>query len=176
MFGSHMATMDPVTMEAPHLEARQYYYGNRNRSSWSNWVRWLVLGLVIAGAILVFFLFSCITARRRRKRGYQPYRGTGWTLGRTPPGHGPATYNASPYYGNQQSHGTTHAQPYYNNSNNPPPPAYPGPNNGAAQSYYGNNDMELQQPNNTYQGYNRGNSDYSAPPGPPPNHKDGIIR
>jgi hypothetical protein len=39
-----------------------YYnnYGQRvcNRSTWSNWARWLVLGLIILGAIFIFFLFS----------------------------------------------------------------------------------------------------------------------
>ena len=29
-----------------------------NRSTWNNWARWLVLGLVIFGAVLIFFLFS----------------------------------------------------------------------------------------------------------------------
>jgi hypothetical protein len=39
------------------------YYDRYNRrvcrnSTWNNWARWLVLGLVIFGAILIFFLFS----------------------------------------------------------------------------------------------------------------------
>lgn len=89
--------------------------------------------------------------------GYQPYRGTGWALGRTPPGHAPATYNQQPYYQNQQ--------PYYNNSNNPaPPPAYtPPPNNG----YYGN-DVELQPPQNVYGGYRAAEGAYEPPKVPPP--------
>jgi hypothetical protein len=73
-----------------------YYYDNCY-SAWDSWARWLVLALIILGSLLIFFLFSCITARRRRRMGYAPYRGTGWALGRTPPGHGPATYNAQPY-------------------------------------------------------------------------------
>ncbi|KAK5131577.1 hypothetical protein LTR08_000832 [Meristemomyces frigidus] len=118
-------------------------------SSWNSWARWLVLALIILGVIFVFFLFSCITARRRRRMGYSPYRGTGWSLGRTPPGHAPAQYNnnAAPQYAPQTEN--TH-QPYYNNSNNPAPapPAY-----GAANDYYGGraNDVELQQPANSYQ-------------------------
>ncbi|KAI5364266.1 putative chitin synthesis regulation, Congo red resistance, RCR protein [Septoria linicola] len=136
-------------------------------SAWDSWVRWLVLALIIIAAFLLFFSFSCISARRRRKLGHSPYRGTGWALGRTPPGHAPAQYTGQqqPYYQN--------AQPYYNNSNNPPPAYTPPPNNG----YYGNqnhngpygNDVELQQPQSTYSGY-RGQEAgvYEPPKGPPP--------
>ena len=79
--------------------------------------------------------------------GYNPYRGTGWSLGRTPAGHAPAQYNkAAPYYAPQ----TENAQPHYNNSNNPAPAPPPY---GSANDYYGGrqNDVELQQPTNTYQ-------------------------
>jgi hypothetical protein len=92
--------------------------------------------------------------------GYQPYRGTGWAVGRTPPGHGPAQYNQQPYYANQQNY-------------QPPPPTY-----GASQDYYGGrqNDVELQQPQAAYGGYNSG-AGYAPPAGPPPGAKnDGIIR
>ena len=101
---------------------------------------------------------SCISARRRRRMGYQPYRGTGWAAGRPPPGHGAATYNQQPYYASQQ--------PGYQ----PPPPTY-----GASQDYYGGRDVELQSPPQAYGGYNRENV-YSPPPGPPPQKNDGIIR
>ncbi|KAK3070014.1 hypothetical protein LTR53_011184 [Teratosphaeriaceae sp. CCFEE 6253] len=155
---------------APTLEARQYYgnncyinrYGNQvcNSGVWNSWARWLVLGLIILGAFFLFFLFSCITARRRRKFGHSPYRGTGWALGRTPPGHGAATYNARPQQEQQQT-----AQPYYNNSNNPPP-AY-----GAAQGYYGNsgNDVEMQPPQPVYGANQIRKEQYAPPSGPPPN-------
>jgi len=136
------------------------YYGNDCYpcdSAWSDWVRWLVLAIIIIAAFLLFAAFSCITARRRRRIGAQPYRGTGWALGRTPPGHAPATYNANPHY----------QQPYYNNSNNPaPPPAYtPAPNQG----YYGH-DVELQQPQQAYgSGWRSGGEPvYEPPKGPPP--------
>ena len=128
-------------------------------TAWDTWARWVVFGLIIVGALVIFFLFSCISARRRRKMGYSPYRGTGWAIGRTPPGHAPATYNQQPYYANQQ-------QPYQ-----PPPPAY-----GASNDYYGGrNDVELQSPPQAYGSYNRDNV-YSPPPGPPPPKNDGIIR
>lgn len=117
---------------------------------------------IIAGALLIFFLFSCITARRRRRMGYQPYNGTGWALGRTPPGHGAAMYNGQHVAPQQES-----AQPYYNNSNNAPPAYTPPPNQG----YYGN-DVEsgLQQPGAAY------NGQYAPPKNPPPGRKDNIVR
>lgn len=93
--------------------------------------------------------------------GNQPFRGTGWAVGQTPFGHNAPTYNQQPYYGN--------AQPYYNNSNNPaPPPAYTPPPN---QGYYGGqNDVELQQPQQSYGGYRSGENVYAPPKGPPPGH------
>ncbi|KAK5168922.1 uncharacterized protein LTR77_006231 [Saxophila tyrrhenica] len=135
------------------------YYGGCY-STWDAWARWVVLGVVIFGAIFIFFLFSCISARRRRKRGYTPYRGTAWAAGRTPPGHAPAQYNSQqPYYSNNQ-------QNYQ-----PPPPAY-----GASQDYYSRqNDVELQQPPQAYGTNSRDNS-YAPPPGPPPQKNDGIVR
>lgn len=53
----------------------------------------------------------CLSARRRRKNGYNPYYGTGWTVR-----HGTPTYNQ-----NVQPQYETSSTPYYNNSNNPPP-------------------------------------------------------
>lgn len=142
------------------------YYGGCS-STWEVWARWVVLGLIILGAILIFFLFSCISSRRRRRMGYQPYRGTGWAMGRTPLGHAPATYNQQPYHAGQPQQENN----YYQSSSNPPP-AY-----GASQGYYGGrNDVELQSPPAAYGGYNRGDNAYAAPPGPPPAKNDGIIR
>ncbi|MCJ1457862.1 hypothetical protein MMC28_008231 [Mycoblastus sanguinarius] len=133
-------------------------------SPWSNWGRWVVLAAIIVIAFLVFLSFSCINARRRRRQGMQPYRGTGWAAGRTPEGHGPAQYT-----------GASASQPYYPN---PAPPVYsPQQNQGYAnQGYFGGQQqgVELQQPENTYQPvYN-----YAPPAGPPPGKKDGdgIIR
>jgi len=134
---------------------RQYYYC----SNWDRWGRWVLLAVIIAVALLVFFLFSCITARRRRKLGYQPYRGTAWTLGRPPAGHGQAKYNNT--YPQQEQ------QPYYNNSNNPAP-AYQQTGNSNA-GYYGNdNSAPVAQPGATYSGYNSGHAQYQPPAGKPP--------
>jgi len=138
------------------------YRCTNNRSTWNSWARWLVLGLIVLGILFVFFLFSCVTSRRRRKRGFQPYRGTGWALGRTPPGHGAATYNPQqttqqPYYAQPQTQ-----QPYYNNSNNPPPSYY-----DASANRGGNNDVELQTPQPAYGG---AGVQYQPPKGPPPGH------
>jgi hypothetical protein len=112
---------------------------------------------------------SCITARRRRKAGAKPFYGTGWAAR-------PGQYNA---------------QPYYNNNNNqdayaPPPPQYTpnpnqqsqyGPQYGANQGYYGQqNGVELQPPQQAYRG-DGGESGYAPPAGPPPGKGgDGIIR
>ncbi|KAF1848253.1 uncharacterized protein K460DRAFT_403548 [Cucurbitaria berberidis CBS 394.84] len=135
------------------------------RSAWDNWVRWLVLAVVVIGFFLLFVVCSCLTARRRRKAGRQPFYGTGWAAR---PGQG------------------TNAQPYYNNNYNTQQPAPPysattAPtsnqgyyNNGANQGYYGQqNGVELQSPQPTY----GGNAQYAPPPGPPPGKGgDGIVR
>tara|TARA_R110002003_G_scaffold63_15_gene5919 strand:+ start:31080 stop:31400 length:321 start_codon:yes stop_codon:yes gene_type:complete len=106
-------------------------------------------------------LTSCITARRRRKAGRQPFYGTGWA---SRPGQ----------------NGNT-AQPYYNNNYNaqPAPPYSPQPQSNAGyyggqnQGYYGGqqNGVELQSPQPTY-----GGAQYQPPPGPPPTKGDGIVR
>ncbi|KAL2392349.1 hypothetical protein ABEF93_001684 [Exophiala dermatitidis] len=126
------------------------YY--RCRSTWSSWGRWLALALIIFGAFLLFFLFACITARRRRRMGARPLYGTGWA-GRTPWNRPAANYN--PNYQNQ-----------------PPPPQYNQTQNyggyyGQNQGYFGGRqtDVEMQPPPNTYQG---GENVYQPPPGPPP--------
>jgi hypothetical protein len=153
------------------------YYGADGRrycrsSAWDNWVRWVVLVVVIIGFLLIFLLCSCLTARRRRRAGRQPFYGTGWAAGRTPEGHNPATYNAQPYYA----------------SNQPAPPYSPAPNNsyygngngGANQGYFNGQQqgVELQSPQPAHTSYPRAEDNvYQPPPGPPPaKQSDGIIR
>ena len=135
----------------------RYGRSYRCNSSWNSWGRWVALGVILVGALVFFFLCSCISARRRRKRGHQPFYGTGWA-GRVPVGHGQAQYN--PNYQTQQ--------PQYNQNQNyqQPPPNYNQTSGGAAQSYFGGQrqDVEMQPPQNSY----GGNHVYNAPPGPPP--------
>ncbi|KAK4613835.1 hypothetical protein CLAFUW4_09226 [Fulvia fulva] len=134
-----------------------------DNDTWNDWARWVVLAAIIIVAFLLFFSFSCVSARRRRRFGAQPYRGTGWALGRTPAGHNAPTYNSQPYYA-QHANQYQQPQPYYNNSHNPPPYT-PPPNNG----YYGQNDVELQQPQQAYGGYRSGEAPaYEPPKGAPP--------
>ncbi|KAF2739516.1 hypothetical protein EJ04DRAFT_519586 [Polyplosphaeria fusca] len=142
--------------------AQRCWVGSNNRtycrnSAWNDWVRWVVLVVVIVGFFLLFVACSCITARRRRRAGQQPFYGTGWA--------------AKP----------NNAQPYYNNTNNynqPAPPYAPNaPQNsyyGANQGYYGQQPygnqqqgVEMQPPAPTY---HRGDGDnvYAPPAGPPP--------
>ncbi|KAL9597377.1 MAG: hypothetical protein Q9219_005186 [cf. Caloplaca sp. 3 TL-2023] len=119
----------------------------------------------------------CITARRRRRQGMTPYRGTGWAAGRTPPGHAPAQYTgAQPYYGGgapNQYNNQPAAQPVYS----PPPNQNYYGNQGSNQGYFGGQQsgVELQSPNNTYQPPRGGDQVYNPPAGPPPG-KDGIVR
>jgi len=173
-------------MAAAGLFRRQCYdngYDNVNEncnyySPWYSYGRWIVLGAIILFAFLLFLTCSCITARRRRRQGLNPYRGTGWATGAPPPGHAPAQYTGNPDvqpygYGNQPS-----APPYS-------PAANPGYNYNQQQGY-GNNQgyfggqqtgVELQQPEGAYA--RGGENVYAAPPGAPPGKKatgDDIIR
>lgn len=101
----------------------------------------------------------CLSARRRRAHGLQPYRGTGWIPG----AHGPAVYN--PNY-----QGPPPQQPYYASS----PPTYTPQAGGyygqQNQGYFGGQQtgVELQQPSNAYRG---GDNVYEPPTGPPPSKK-----
>jgi len=137
------------------------------KSSWNSWGRWVALAVIIIAAFLFFFLISCLSARRRKRVGQQPYYGTGW-VGRTPFGHGQATYHP-------QVETQAPPQEVYGNGNNQAynsPPAYG--QQGAAASYYGNTnqgyfggrqtDTEMQPPQAAY----GGNSKYEPPSGPPP--------
>jgi hypothetical protein len=145
------------------------------RSNWSYWGRWVLAAIVIAFFLMLFLTWSCISNRRRRRRGLNPRYGTGWMM--------PGAYNANgqqPQYGNGWfgSNKYNNNQPQYQQ---PPPPQYtpaqgPMQNQPTGQTfnsnegYYGhhnNNDIPLQQPTSSY--YPRGGDNvYEPPPGPPP--------
>ena len=77
---------------------------------------------------------SCISARRRRRRGQIPFRGTGWLAN-----HGPAVYNPNPYPsggGHSTTTGTTTTGT--TGGYNPNAAQRPVPQTGAAASYYAN--------------------------------------
>ncbi|KAI9697100.1 MAG: hypothetical protein M1820_007915 [Bogoriella megaspora] len=145
-------------------------------SSWNSWVRWVVVVIIIVAFLTILFLFSCITARRRRRLGQRPYYGTGWLAGQ----HGPVTYNPQPYYNNNPQN----QQPSNNyNYGNQAPPAYTQ-SQGQNASYYGGRDgvgYEMQPPQQAHYQPDRSGEDVYAPPaGAPPKkgygQEDGVIR
>jgi len=122
-----------------------YYCYGGYYSKWDAWGRWVVLAGIIIFFFLLYLAFSCFTARRRRRRGLQPYRGTGWFAGPAPP------YN----------------QHYYPNQPNNPAPPYT-PHSQPGYGFYGGQqsgvEMQPQQP--VYQPepvYAPGRGDYSLP-------------
>jgi len=142
-------------------------------STWSNWGRWVALGVVVVAFILLAFLFS----RRRRRRGMAPMYGTGWMGGnwanKPPAGQ---QYGGGPgaYYSNEPYHGGAAAPPY----SPPVPNQATGTTFNSNDGYYGGgqNAYELQQPQSSYQPQRGGDPVYDAPEGPPPRKGDGIIR
>lgn len=116
--------------------------------------------------------------------GYAPYRGTGWAVPNAPP---PQQYQNRPYYAsnyNQVSDDAPHktldvcvcvrSQVVLTHSAIQAPPTY-----AQNQEYYGGqqpNDVELQQPQSSYQGVYQQPGGYAPPPGAPPGKGDGIIR
>ncbi|KAI9046124.1 resistance to Congo red protein [Aspergillus affinis] len=129
------------------------YYDRYCRSSaWWDWGRWVAFAVIVGCAFIIFFIFACYNARRRRTRGLRPHPGTAWLAG--PP----------PSYQQHQQHPQTYADPYFQH---PPPPQYtPQPQ---AYGYFGGQQtgIELQSPPNAYQG----GPAYAPPPGPPPTSK-----
>ncbi|KAL9065544.1 MAG: hypothetical protein Q9157_007439 [Trypethelium eluteriae] len=153
-------------------DAYNNYNGNNcTYSSWDNWVRWVVLVVIVVIFLIVLFLFSCITARRRRRQGLRPYHGTGWLAS-----GGRPNYNAQPYYASQNPQQPANN---YNYGNNNAPPAYTPSNAG----YYGQN-YEMQAPQNAYHpnGMRDGETAYAPPSSPPPGkpkyggQSDGVVR
>lgn len=118
----------------------------------------------IASILMRFFLYRCISSRRRRRRGLRPFYGTGWMAPPKypgPPGQGPDTYPPPP-----PAYGAPHQTP-----------AYTGTSFNTNNGYYGHHEgiqMTPQPPQNTYhpsshQQANGANQEYFAPPpGPPP--------
>jgi len=127
----------------------QYGRTYRCNSTWESWARWLLLGLVI---LVVFFLclsISCVSARRRRRAGRQPFYGTGWVPGNNnQQRHG----QQQGWAGNNQQYGGGQQYAY----TQPAPPYQQPPYRENQQS-----GIELQRPNETY----------APPSGPPPGKK-----
>ncbi|KAE8135885.1 chitin synthesis regulation, resistance to congo red-domain-containing protein [Aspergillus pseudotamarii] len=118
-------------------------------SSWYDWGRWVAFAVIVGCAFIIFFLFACYNARRRRTRGLQPHPGTAWLAGPPP-------------YGQQHQH-PYYADPHYQHQ--PPPQYTPQPQ---AYGYFGGQQtgIELQSPPNAY--HNGVDRTYQPPPGPPP--------
>jgi hypothetical protein len=129
-------------------------------NTWDDWVRWVVLAVIIGLFLLTFFFCSCVTARRRRRMGQSPLYGTGWAARNQ-------NYNQN-------------TQPYYGHGNQypPPPPEYSTSVPNGHQQYYGGQQsgIELQAPSNVY-APGRSTEVYQPPVEAPPVKKgDGMIR
>jgi len=170
------------TINADGLTKRQYGYGYGYNngyyysSPWNSWGRWVALVCIIVFVLLLAFVFSCINARRRRRRGLPPRYGTGFLAGKTPPGHNRPQYTG--YDGGQTG-------PYNGGAPAPPysPPVennYTGNTFNSNDGYYGQQSgIELQPPQSAYQPPRGGDPVYEAPQGPPPKkgyQNDGIVR
>ncbi|PYH34284.1 resistance to Congo red protein [Aspergillus neoniger CBS 115656] len=125
-------------------------------STWYDWGRWIAFAVIVAVALIIFFLFACYNARRRRRQGLRPHPGTAWLAGPPP------TFQQSQQQAQQQGQRPYYADPYYQQQ--PPPQYTPQPQ---AYGYFGGQQtgIELQQPPNAYHG---GERVYQPPPGPPP--------
>ncbi|KAE8145230.1 chitin synthesis regulation, resistance to congo red-domain-containing protein [Aspergillus avenaceus] len=117
-------------------------------NSWYDWGRWVAFAVIVGCAFIIFFLFACYNARRRRSSGLRPHPGTAWLAG-PPPYHHQQQF---PYYGE----GSYQQQP--------PPQYTPQPQ---AYGYFGGQPtgIELQTPQNAY----HGDRVYPPSPVPPPN-------
>lgn len=151
---------------APIFEIRQFYsryycrYGYNGDGScyhngWGNWGRWVLLGAIILGAVLIGLAFSCFNARRRRRAGLHPRYGTGWATGKPPIGNAAPQYSAPPY---------TAPPPVHNQKT--------GNTFNGNDGYYGQQTgVELQRPQQAYHQQEQSPyQEYPPPAGPPPAH------
>ncbi|KAK9464156.1 uncharacterized protein V1516DRAFT_669716 [Lipomyces oligophaga] len=130
------------------------YYGTC--STWYYWGRWVLLGVVVAVALITLLLCICACNRRRSKKGLPPAYGTAWV-----PFSGGQVYPNRP-----QNYGPPPG----------PPPAYnpathpsPVPVDPASQAYYSNGAGNNGQQTGTFNGGNNYEMrDYPPPVGPPP--------
>ncbi|PHH66859.1 hypothetical protein CDD82_1517 [Ophiocordyceps australis] len=164
--------MVPYTAASNSLEAR-YTWECRNgycrrRSSWYDWGRWIVLGIIVLLALVIFMSCACI-ARRRRRRGAPPVYGTGWMApAGKPSGPAPSNYGPPPqdyHQGfNQGAYGVASPPPAYGPQQQP---QYTGTTFNANDGYYAAQQPQyggVQPPHNAYQP----DTAYAPPPGPPP--------
>jgi len=124
----------PTDIESSPI-LKRYYSCNSwgcSYSGWYSWQRWVVLGIVIVAVIVFFLACSCMTARRRRSRGLNPYYGTGWANWGPPPAYDFNRQQQQPQTGPQYG-GQTTGYGQYAPPNEPPPPIPQHPQN----SYYG---------------------------------------
>ncbi|RFU26351.1 hypothetical protein B7463_g9981, partial [Scytalidium lignicola] len=138
------------------------YYCN---SRWHRWGRWVALAVIIIAALFFAFLFSCITARHRRRRNLQPFYGTGWMA--KPPAYD-NSQNYNPQTGGYGYGGGGPSAPPY--TQHPIPGQQTGSTFNTNQGYYGNHGgYEMQPPQNAYYQDQRGGANvYESPDGPPP--------
>lgn len=163
---------EAVSLATRQVYCSRYYYYDyrtgrciRNTSAWNSWGRWVALVCIVGFFLFVAFFFSCINARRRRRRGVSPMYGTGWLGGKQ--GHYAHNTNQNNVNSGYNMDHQQAVPPY-----SPPhtqQPQYTGTTFNQNDGYYGQQ-SGIQQPQNTYfpnQGAQT-NEMYAPPPGPPP--------